>query len=232
MAPLAEYLATIGLGRILGELALSLSLGALIAITYVRAYRGFYHSKSFVHTCVVAVPLVAVAVRAVVDAATKSEASAVAFALVGLLGLIRLRTVVRDTREFTFALLALVTGACIGAGAYPLAVLSCAGLLAVLVGLEVYDFGAPSAPSLRVKLRGQPDSFSTYRDALTQGASRLEGTAVRQASAEAADFTFEIVARSGEDIAAVARRLWAMDGVTEVSVIRLQRARAADGEEG
>lgn len=224
------WLAGVGILGAIGDLALALGLGAAIAVTYVRAYRGFYHSKSFVHTCVVAVPLVAVAVRAVIGAAT--EASAVAFALVGLLGLIRLRTVVRDTREFTFIFLALVTGAGVGAGAHLLAVLCCAILLGVLAVLEASDFGAPRSPAMRIRLSGRADGFATYYDTLSLSAKRLEATAIRKLSGDSAEFSFEIVAHDGIDLAMVAQRLRAVDGIAELSVSRLQRGRATGGDDG
>ncbi|MBR0665204.1 DUF4956 domain-containing protein [Roseomonas hellenica] len=220
----------VGIVEAVGDLALALSLGVAVAITYVRVYRGFYHSKSFVHTCVVTVPLVAIAVRSVIGAA--AEASAVAFALVGLLGLIRLRTVVRDTREFTFVFLALVTGAGVGAGAHLLAILGCAILLGVLAMLEALDFGAPRSPAMRVRLSGRADGFATYHDILSLSAKRLEATAVRKSSGDSAEFSFEIVARDGTDLAVVAQRLRAVEGIGEVSVSRLQRGRATGEEDG
>jgi hypothetical protein len=219
-------------GAILKILALALALGIAIAATYVVAYRGLYQSKTFVHTCVVTVPLVSVAVRAVVAAASATEASAIAFALVGLLGLIRLRTVVRDTREFTFVFLALVTGAGIGAGDYLLATIGCLVLLAVLAALEALDFGALRSPSLRVRIGGDAGSFATYRDALMQLASRLEATAIRRLSGDSAEFQFEIVARKDVDMAKVAERLRALEGVAEVSISHLQRGRATGDDEG
>ncbi|HEY4251404.1 MAG TPA: DUF4956 domain-containing protein [Roseomonas sp.] len=221
-----------GITAAIGDLALSLGLGFAIAVTYARAYRGFYYARSFVHTCVVTVPLVAVAVRALAEAASAIETSAIAFALVGLLGLIRLRTVVRDTREFTFVFLALVTGTCIGAGSRLLAILSCAVLLGVLAAMETWNFGTPRAPALRIRLNGKADGFPVYCDQLARSAQRLEATAVRKLTGDVAEFHFEMVAREGIDLAAIAQRVRDLDGVTEVSVSRLQRGRGPGEEEG
>jgi hypothetical protein len=85
-------------------LSVSTVLGLVIGYFYARIYRGLLLSMSFVHTCVVTVPLVATAihsVRTVGIGLSNQESQALAFALVGLLGLVRFRTVVRDTREFT-----------------------------------------------------------------------------------------------------------------------------------
>jgi putative exporter of polyketide antibiotics len=91
--------------RILKDSADAITLGLVIGVAYMRAYRGLVVSVSFIHTSAVTVLLVALAVGAVLNAGAGAgaEAQALAFALVGLLGLIRFRTVVRDTRELSWS---------------------------------------------------------------------------------------------------------------------------------
>src|SRR5256885_748218 len=98
--------------------SLSLALGLLIGLVYARAYSGILLSASFVHTTVITVPLVAISILAIRGMSTAIGAQALAFSFVGLLGLIRFRTVIRDTREFTFIFFSIVIGVGVGSGLY------------------------------------------------------------------------------------------------------------------
>jgi hypothetical protein len=198
---------------------------------------------SFVHTCVVMVPLAALAVGSVMQVRLGTdegsqgtqagvEGAALAFALVGLLGLIRFRTVVRDTREFTFVLVAIVAGAGVGGGRHLAAVGGTIVVVALLLGLERFGFGAPTAPSLRAKVSGREDAAAEYANALAAVANRVEPVAMRCGSERSgAIYTFELVARPGENLASVANALRHVPNTLEVFVSRLQRGKSAVGDE-
>lgn len=170
------------LARLAMNGALAIVLGLVIGWVYARAYRGILLSTSFVHTCAVTVLLVAFAVAAVREAGERAEA--LGFALVGLLGLIRFRTVVRDTREFSFVFVAIVTGVMVGSNLKAAAVLGCGAALALLIALERTGFGTPSSLALRARVTGEPDQLASYAEALRAVAERVEPSLPRPARGE------------------------------------------------
>jgi hypothetical protein len=216
----------IGLMESAGVICLSLFLGWLIGLTYARAYRGILLSASFVHTTVIAVPLVALSILAIrnTSAASPSGGQALAFSFVGLLGLIRFRTVIRDTREFTFVFLAIVTGVGVGSGLFIEAASVCCLLLFVLLVLEFTGFGT-AAPSLQARITSSLDALPTYQSALERMSSRveLEGIVCED---NLATYKFDVVARPGESLPTISAALKSIPGTTNVEVVRLRRAAA------
>jgi hypothetical protein len=207
-------------------LSLALALGWLISLTYAKAYRGVLLSRSFVHTILVTVPLVALAVLTIRAASTSDSpitGQALAFAFVGLLGLLRFRTVVRDTREFTFIFLALVTGAGLAGGLLLSTTIACCLLLMVLVGLEYIGFGTPAAPSLKAVVSCKDASPLSYQDALKRVATRIELISIDKTDDET-EYCFEIIAREEQTLSSVMEVLNSISGTTNASVEQLQRA--------
>jgi hypothetical protein len=207
-------------------LSMALALGWLIALTYAKAYRGLLLSRSFVHTILVTVPLVALAVLTIRSASTSDSPTtgqALAFAFVGLLGLLRFRTVVRDTREFTFIFLAIVTGAGLGSGLLLSTAIACCLLLIVLVGLEYFGFGTPVAPSLKAVVSCKEDSLTKYQNALQGIATRIELISIDK-TVEGTEYCFEIIARKEETLSSVMRVLNAVSGTNYAFVEQLQRS--------
>ncbi|UVF18831.1 DUF4956 domain-containing protein [Microvirga terrae] len=155
---------------------------------------------------------------------------ALAFALVGLLGLIRFRTVVRDTREFTFIFLSIATGVAIGSDQFVAAFAGCILILALLVLLEAFKFGSPRAPSFKVKITGTPGAFAEYRAKLSEVADRVEPVSIRNVPDRGATYVFELVARGGQDLASVTAAIQGIAGTTDVSVAALQRGKGSEME--
>ena len=225
MPPQVEY--------VLSATILSIVLGLLIGFTYARGYRGMLLSASFVHACVVTVPLTALVmhtIRAVTtfDNTNRAIGEGFAFALIGLLGLIRFRTVVRDTREFTFVFTAIVTGVGIGGGQFFLTACGCLFVLVLLIVLERLKFGTPRAPSLRARATGTDGAFALYERALRGVAERVDLVSLRYTPDRGTIYAFEIVASVGQDISSIAAALRAVPGTSEVNVVRLQRGKSPE----
>lgn len=227
MEPMIQGMA--GGWRIVADGFIATGLGLVIGGAYARAYRGLLLSTTFVHTCAVTVLLVALAVATVREAG--QQAQALSFALVGLLGLIRFRTVVRDTREFSFIFVAIVSGTMVGAGHEMAAILGCAAALALLLTLERVGFGAPSSLSLRVKISGSPENSSAYTEALLRLATRVDPTSVRSRSGEKSVYVFELIGNAGVSMDAVGATLGSIPGTDDVVISRIQRGKAGSAEE-
>lgn len=220
---------------VLSATVLSITLGLLIGFAYARGYRGMLLSASFVHACVVIVPLTALVMHTIrsataLDNTNRAMGEGFAFALIGLLGLIRFRTIVRDTREFTFVFISIVTGVGVGGGQFVITAAGCIFVLILLIVLERTRFGTPRAPSLRVKARGSQDTFAQYEAALRGVAERMDSVSLRHTPDGGTTYAFEIVARVGQDIQSIASALRAIPGTSEVNVVRLQRGKSTEGD--
>lgn len=159
-------------GSWIARIVVAALLGLLIGLTYSKIFRDYHYSGSFVHTCVLTVVLCSLISGIVADAALRSG-QALAFALVGMLGLIRFRTVVRDTREFTYLFIAIVAGVAIGSGNIALGVLGSAFSLGLIFLLEWGGIGAPRTSMMRVRIKtppGEMDRVSSQLAALSRKA--------------------------------------------------------------
>lgn len=117
------------------NLAISLALGLVIALVYRRTHHGISYSQGFVISLVL-VTIIAAAAMMVIGSNL-----ARAFGLVGALSIIRYRTVIKDTKDAAYIFLALVVGFASGVGAFHIAVLTTAIVLAVTYVLTRYHFG-------------------------------------------------------------------------------------------
>lgn len=206
-------------------------MGLLIGLTYSKGYRGLLLTTSFVHSLVALVPLVACCVGAVRVLSMNDSAQsgqAVAFALVGVLSLIRFRTVLRDTREFTFVLVSISAGVGIGSGLLAATIILVVVVLFILLTLERYNFGAPGAPSFTVHIVGNRESFADYHGRLAELAVRLDFIAVEAQADQHAEFTFEFISVYPSDVQLITSRILDVQGTTYVYLERLQRSRKGD----
>lgn len=224
MSTLYSYGLNSAYAVILADVALSIMLGSAIGATYTRAYRGLFLSVSFVHTCVVTVLLVTFVVGTVQEADVRAQA--LGFMLVGLLGLIRFRTVVRDTREFTFIFISIVTGVLLGAGHRSIAILICITSLALLVFLERGRFGSPVCIAMRAKVLGDPGRLADYISALSEVAQRVDPTVMRLKAGEKTAYHFEILGRERCGFEDIRSSIENIPGSTDITISLIQRGKS------
>lgn len=118
--------AEINAGLIALNLLLSLGLMLFIAWIYRRTHRGLSYSTSFLFTLLM-IGLLGTTIMMVV-----MQNILGAFALLGAFGLIRFRTIVKDTRDVAFVFYALAIGIAVGVAAYSVAVIA-AGFIGVVI---------------------------------------------------------------------------------------------------
>jgi len=90
------------------RLSVSLAFGCLVALIYWRARRPA--SRDFITTLVMLTILIAMVTLVIGNSVAR------AFGLVGALSIVRFRTVVEDTRDTAFVILAVAVGMAVGAG--------------------------------------------------------------------------------------------------------------------
>src|SRR5512139_2830679 len=97
--------------EILIRLCLAALFGGLVALVYRRSRHDVDITPTFPPTLVLLAVLIAMVTQVIGDNV------ALAFSLVGALAIVRFRTVVRDTQDTAFVILAVVVGMAVGASA-------------------------------------------------------------------------------------------------------------------
>ena len=115
--------------EILARLCVAAVFGGLVALIYRRSRNEIDITPTFPPTLVLLAILIAMVTQVI------GESIAKAFSLVGALAIVRFRTVVRDTQDTAFVILAVVVGMAVGASAMWVGVigLSIVGVVAILM---------------------------------------------------------------------------------------------------
>ena len=101
----------ISVTEILARLVVAAIFGGLVALVYRRSRNEIDISPTFPPTLVLLSILIAMVTQVIGDNVAR------AFSLVGALAIVRFRTVVRDTQDTAFVILAVVVGMAVGASA-------------------------------------------------------------------------------------------------------------------
>ena len=117
------------------NLAVAVFLGLSVSLVYRRTHNGISYSQGFV------ISLVLVSIISCAAIMVIGSNLARAFGLVGALGIIRYRTVVKDVRDAAFIFLALVVGFACGVGAFHIAALTAVVVLGLVMLMTNYHFG-------------------------------------------------------------------------------------------
>jgi hypothetical protein len=113
MPPIFEAISTstpLDPWAIAARLLLALAFGALVAAIYKWARKNNESASSFPMTLVLLCVLIAMVTQVIGDNIAR------AFSLVGALSIVRFRTVVRDTKDTAYVILAVIAGMSAGAG--------------------------------------------------------------------------------------------------------------------
>jgi hypothetical protein len=203
--------------KLLARLALAFVLGGLVAVIYHGTRRrDAEESQNFVTTLVLLTILISVVTMVIGDNTAR------AFSLVGVLAIVRFRTVVADTRDTAFVVFAVVVGMAIGAG-HPVVALGClgvAGTAAALIRPRASAAGERWALNVRVAPGAMPEAplqetFDKYL-----GEVRLVATATsRQGSA--LDLTYHIGFRPRTNATGFVAELNLVAGLQNIELRRL-----------
>jgi uncharacterized membrane protein YhiD involved in acid resistance len=152
----------------------ALLLGLLITVIY-HAARPAGAVGTFPTTLVLLCILIAMVTQVI------GENTARAFSLVGVLSIVRFRTVVRDTKDTAFVVFAVVIGMAVGAGQTSVAIcgLTIVGLAAILMRDKDRNLLPIDRESiLTVRFTWSPELEKLVTDSLSKYASEIEPTTV------------------------------------------------------
>ena len=196
----------------------ALLLGVVVSGIYRWARRGQLVQTTFMTTLILLAVTIAMATQVIGDNVAR------AFSLVGALSVVRFRTVVKDTQDTAFVILAVVVGMAAGANNLPVA----------LVGLGVVGLASCFLWSHRQGVDWRAtDCVLTVRVALATGAQAVAEQAVSAAVSRSSlvsvgtakqgaslDLVYRIRLRPGLTPAQVVADLLSLEGIESVELRR------------
>ena len=133
---------------------LAFVVGQFIGWLYMWTHHGLSYSQSFVVSLVIVPVLVAVMMLLMAGSVV------FAFGLLAVFAVVRFRNVLKDTRDTTFILWAILEGLGIGTMRYSTSVLAAVAVAFILLYLRTTDFGSRHRfdAVLNLRLTGDPDA--------------------------------------------------------------------------
>lgn len=116
--------------QILFGILLAFALAFLWATVYRRTHSGVAYTRSFYLTLILVSPIIAMIMM------TIGSNIALSLGLVGSLSIIRFRTVIKDTKDMVFLLMAIAIGLTAGANAWLIGVIGTAVVALITVGMS------------------------------------------------------------------------------------------------
>jgi len=200
-------------------LLLAFILGQAIAWTYMQTHSGLSYSRSFVQSLVVLPIVLSVAMTVLAMA----NSLVIAFGLMGAVAIVRFRNILKDTRDTTFLLLALVVGLAAGTYAFEVAVIGTAALCGVVVMLYYTDFGSRHHfdAILNFRLAGGAQALGDLNPIFRQYCRKSVMVSHRVSEeADAADFSYRLSLRDPARSSELVEKLTAAGGVSHMSMIQ------------
>ncbi len=196
------------------QLALAFLMGLGVVAVYAWARARILASSSFPLTLLLLCVLIAMVTQVIGDNVAR------AFSLVGALSIVRFRTVVRDTRDTAYVILAVIAGMAVGAGNTWIASL---GILSVALAEFLFRFRPAIGADISLTLRAAPgmDLDQLLTESLNQlvRSRRLESLAqVKQGESIEAHYHLHLA--PGVELSSILSALTAIDGIHHVTASR------------
>lgn len=201
---------------LLGRLCLAGLFGLLVAVIYgLVQRRGVRELVPWVTTLVLLTMLVAMTTIVI------GNSTARAFGLVGVLSIVRFRTVVEDTRDTSFVIFAVVVGMALGAGNVLICLLGVPLVGAAACGLSMiglaYPIGLEKRLEVRVGAGRDPEVLLTnvFRDHLLNW-KLLAIVSARQGAS--LDVAYRVRLRDRREMLALVKAVHGLEGVQNVEL--------------
>ncbi len=138
--------ATLTIPDLLVALGVSLVLGLVISLVYMKTNKAHTPTQSFTLTLVILPVIITVIILLVGNNVAR------AFSLAGAFSIIRFRSAPGDPKEITYVLLCMAVGLAIGMGFILFGVIVAIILCLVMILLETFKFGYPKATGKLLKI--------------------------------------------------------------------------------
>ncbi len=181
-----------GAERAMFIVLLSFVIGQFVGWIYMFTHRGLSYSSTFV-TSLVVIPVI-VAVMMLLMAGS----IIVAFGLLAVFAVVRFRNVLKDTRDTTFILWAIMEGLAVGTQRFSTALIGALGVAVVLVYLRLTAFGRRHRYDavLNLQLTGDvAGGLSRLKEVLYRHCARVQLTVERRQAPQRLDLSYRLLLR-------------------------------------
>lgn len=204
-----------GASTVLFVILLAFAIGHFIGFVYMWTHEAISYSRTFVAS--LAVLPVLIAIMMVVMAGN----ALIAFGLLAVFGVIRFRNVLKDTRDTTFVLWAIMEGLTVGTLRYSTAFLGTLGVALIFFYLRATSFGTRHRfdAVLSVRLCGDlEDAGTELKRVLDRHVSRATLASERRATDEGVDLNYHLLLRDPSRSDELQADLAAVSGLSNVTV--------------
>lgn len=204
-----------GVLTIVFVMLLAFAIGHFIGFIYMWTHEAISYSRTFVVS--LAVLPVLIAIMMIVMAGSLM----IAFGLLAVFGVIRFRNVLKDTRDTSFVIWAIMEGLTVGTMRYSTALISALGLAVAFLYLRLTSFGTRHRYDavLSLRLVDSPAlAPSQLKKTLARHALRTTLLSERRATEGGVDMTYRLLLRDPGRFHDLQAALTEMQGLENVSV--------------
>ena len=202
------------LGTALMVLLLAFVLGHMIAWVYIWTHAGLSYSQSFTASLVIMPVIVSLIMLLMIDNIVT------AFGLLAVFAVVRFRNVLKDTRDTTFILWAIVQGMAVGTMMISTAVVGCVVLSLVFLYLRLTAFGTRQRYDVVLSLSMAPGLLTSESlgDILRRHSGRVQLASRRNVDDSHQDISYRLLLRDPARSNELVSELEETSGVDHVSL--------------
>ena len=196
-------------------IVLAFIAGMAIGFVYMWTLEALSYSRNFVGSLAILPVLVALTMVAM------ANSIAVAFGMLGVFGVIRFRNVLKDTRDTSFILWAVMEGMALGTMRFSTALMALLGVSAAYICLRFMSFGLRRRYDavLTLRLNGDvPSRLQTLAAILKRHARRLDLASDRRTIKEGTDLSYRLLLRNPSRSSELQTELVGTEGFENVSI--------------
>jgi len=195
---------------------LSFVLGSVLAILYMKTFRGLSYSRNFLHTLVLLPILTAIAMHAIGDNVARG------IGMMGTLSLLRFRTDIKDPRDMLFIFGALAVGLACGVHAYAIGTMgTICFVIAVLILVKTpFTHGPQYDALLRLNLVASEEQQRELEAILSRSCKSYNLVSLREmGQGDVLDFSYHVKFKTGQQREALVRDVKAIPGAKSVNLL-------------
>jgi uncharacterized membrane protein YhiD involved in acid resistance len=187
-------------------------LGHVIGWTYMITHVGLSYSQMFVTSLVIVPTLVALTMMLM------SGDIVIAFGLLAVFAIVRFRNVLKDTRDTTFVMWAILAGMAAGTMRYSLALLSSFCVALMFVYLWLTSFGGRHRYDVVVSMQTEGAALAALASVLRRHSLKIQVAAQRDLPDQMVDLSYRLLLRDPRRSQDLLSELQSTLGVSQVSL--------------
>lgn len=203
-----------GWQSVLLVMAIALIVGHLIAWVYMVSHTGLSYSRMFVGSLVV-IPVIVSLVMLIM-----AGNIVIAFGLLAVFAVVRFRNVLKDTRDTTFVLWAIIEGLGVGTMRFGTALIGAVCIALIFLYMRLASFGSRHRYDVILSLQWTAQAAATgvLKPILRRHAIRAQLASQRRAGEQETDLSYRLLLRDPTRSNELLAELRALEGVSHASL--------------